>query len=227
MKIRILIVEDDEALRVTTRDILSAKGYSVTASGTAEEALNLILKNPPDLLISDVGLPGMSGIRLCEVLKGDARTAGLPIILLTMLSSETSKVRGLQQGADDYMTKPFSYRELLARIEALLRRLHHGGEMARNLHFRDLTVDLDRREAALKGKPLKLRRKEYELLVLFLKNKDRLLTKEFITEAIWKDEVIVMSNTINAHIRNLRQQLGSARDCIETVIGEGYRLKDE
>jgi two-component system, OmpR family, alkaline phosphatase synthesis response regulator PhoP len=227
MKLKILLVEDDESLRQTTRDLLSSGGYSVVACGTAEESLNLIQRNPPDLLISDVGLPGMSGIRLCEILKADQRTATIPIILLTMLSSETHKIRGLQQGADDYVTKPFSFKELLARIEALMRRVQHGGALFKRLEFKDLTLDLDRHEARLKGHLLPLRRKEFDLLALFLKNRGKLLTKAFITEAIWKDEVIVMTNTINAHIRNLRAHLGPARNYIETVIGEGYRLKDD
>lgn len=225
MKQRILLIDDDQGLIVVTKEMLVDGGYRVATAGTAEEALRAIQTNPPDLIISDINLPGLSGLKLCEILKGDSRTDTLPLILLTQLGGENDKVRGLKTGADDYLTKPFSHKELLARVEALIRRTRYAGVVARRLEHKNLLVDLDARVITLNGKSLDLRRKEYELLVLLLQNKGRLVTKEFITEALWKGESIVTSNTLSVHLKNLREQLGPYRDCIETLVGEGYRFK--
>ncbi len=227
MKERILLIDDDEGLLDISSKILSDGGYRVVTAGNAESALVIIQKTPPDLVISDINLPGLSGLKLCKILKGDPQTQSLPLILLTQLGSEGQKVNGLKTGADDYLTKPFSYRELLARVEALIRRTRYAGAPIQRLECKDLRVDLDSRQVMLGGKSLKLRRKEYELLVLLLKNKNRLVTKELIAEAIWKGESIVTSNTLSVHIRNLRDQLGPYGARIENLPGEGYRLSDD
>lgn len=224
MKERILLVEDDIGLMTITKTILSDEGYGVTASGTVEEALEIVKRRPPDLIISDINLPGISGLRFCRMLKNDHRTMSLPLILLTQLGSEGDKVRGLQTGADDYLTKPFSHRELLARVEALLRRMRHAGSTARRLQAGELVVDMDGCRVTVAGKPVSLRRKEYELLVLLMQNSGRLFSKDAIVNALWKDEAVVISNTLSVHIRNLRAKLGQCRHLIETFVGEGYRF---
>jgi len=226
MKSSVLVIEDDEGTASFLRVLLEKNGYKALVKESAEEGLNVIRQQLPDLLISDLHLPGLSGIKLCEILKGDSRTASLPIILLTVSGREADKVRGLKIGADDYVTKPFFANELIARVEALLRRVRNAGVPAQCLRIKDLAVDLERREATLKGKPLTLRHKEYDILVLLLEKQGRVLTKEFLTNALWKDESIVTSNTLNTHIKNLRQKLGSYQSLIETVIGEGYKLND-
>jgi len=226
MKERILLVEDDAGLLAVTKTILSDQGYGVTAAGSVEEALQVVKSRPPDLIISDINLPGISGLRFCRMLKSDHRTMSLPLILLTQLGSEGDKVRGLQTGADDYLTKPFSHRELLARVEALLRRVRRAGSTSRRLEAGGLVVDMDARRVAVDGKPLSLRRKEYELLILLMENKGRLLSKDAIVDALWKDEAIVTNNTLSVHVRNLREKLGRCRDMIETLVGEGYRFAE-
>lgn len=225
MKRRILVIEDDSEICALLKDLLSRSGFKVLAAASAETGLAMIHNEAPDLVISDIHLPGISGIRLCELLKSEPRTRPLPFILLTVSKTELDKVRGLRTGADDYVTKPFGPMELVARVEALLRRSAYGSAPGRILKLKELTIDLDRREAQIKGKVLPLRRKEYDLLALFLERPDRVLTKHFLTEALWKDEAIVTSNTLNSHIKNLREKLGGYKDIIETVIGEGYRLK--
>lgn len=226
MKSSILVIEDDEETAGFLRVLLLKHGYKAAIKGGAEEGLGVIRQQLPDLVISDLHLPGLSGIKLCEILRSDPRTASLPIILLTISGSEADKIRGLKIGADDYVTKPFSANELMARVEALLRRVQNAGVPAQCLRIKDLIVDMERREVTLKGKPLTLRHKEYELLVLFLEKQGRVLTKEFLTNALWKDEVIVTSNTLNTHIKNLRQKMGPYQSLIETIIGEGYKLND-
>ena len=227
MKERILLIDDNDRLQQITRRLLTEGGYRVNSEENAEDALRLIHVNPPDLIISDAHLPGLSGLKLCELLKGDPRTVSIPLILLAQFGGDRDKVRGFKTGADDYLTKPFSDSELLARIEALIRRTRYGGNPTRQLEFKELRVDIDGRQVMLKNKSLKLRRKEFELLVLLMKNKNRLLSKEFIAEAIWKSESIVTNNTLSVHVRNLREQLGSYRDYLENLVGEGYRLCDD
>ena len=227
MKEKILLIDDDDGLLNIARKILEDGGYRVTTADNAEDALGLIHSRPPDLILSDIHLPGLSGLKLCQILKDDPRTVSIPLILLTQLGTENDKVRGLKTGADDYLTKPFSHRELLARIEALIRRTRYDGNPSRRLEFKELRIDLDNREVTLKNKSVDLRRKEFDILALLMQNRNRLLTKEFITESIWKGESIVTSNTLSVHIRNLRDRLGSYRDCIKNMVGEGYRLSED
>lgn len=228
MKERVYIVEDDPEMRDVTRLVLERAGYRVTEAGTAEESLAAIQKELPDLVVSDIQLPGISGIRLCEILRQEERTKGIPLILLTVLGRNPDKVRGLKTGADDYITKPYDPGEFIARVEALLRRA--GGavrEPARSLEFKKLRVDVDRREVTLAGKPIELRRKEFDLLRLFLENPGRLLTRARINTALWDEDVVVTENALTSHIKNLRGLLGPFGDRIETLVGEGYRFNDE
>lgn len=222
----ILLIEDDQEVLSFNKILLTDNGYKVHAATTAEEGLDIVRKNPPDCIISDIQLPGLSGIKFCEILKSEARTSSIPIILLTVLGKEKDKVTGLKIGADDYLTKPFSAKELLARVEALLRRVKYAGAPVESYKFRDLMVDVNKREVTLKGKPIFLRRKEYELLLLFIKKKGQVLTREVITRAIWQDDVIVTGNTLNVLVNSLRQKLGSHKDLITTIVGEGYKLDE-
>lgn len=228
MKERVFIVEDDPEMREVTHLLLERAGYRVSEAGSAEEGLAAIQKQIPDVVISDIQLPGISGIRFCEILRQEDRTKSLPFILLTVLGKKPEKVRGLKMGADDYITKPYDPAEFLARVEALLRRTGGGArEPARVLEFRKLRVDLDRREVMLNGKPIVLRRKEFDLLVIFLNNPGRLLTRSRLTQALWDDDVVVSENALTSHIKNLRALLGNEGGRVETLVGEGYRFNDE
>lgn len=228
MKKTIYIVEDDPEMREVTRLVLERAGYRVSEAGTAEEGLAGIQKTLPDLVISDIQLPGISGIRFCEILRQEERTRGIPLILLTVMGKNADKVRGLKIGADDYVTKPYDPGEFLARVEALLRRVGGGTPFPSSMYeCGKLRVDVERREVTLAGKPIELRRKEFDLLVYFLNHPGKLLTRGRISQVLWGEDVIVSDNALTSHIKNLRALLGSFGDRIETLVGEGYRLKDE
>ena len=226
MSARIFIVEDDAQMRRVTKFLFERNKYKVSQAETAEDALAEISRDPPHLVIVDVHLPGMSGMKLVELLRGDKKTAHVLILMLTSAQQTADKVRGLRCGADDYVTKPYEPSELLARAEALLRRSMSTAPVEGVLELRGLKVHLGRREVTVDGKPISLRKKEYELLLFFLKHPGQLLTKERISLALWGDDVIVTDNALTAQIRNLRSQLGKYGPCLETFIGEGYRLSD-
>ncbi|MBK8869973.1 MAG: response regulator [Elusimicrobia bacterium] len=228
MKERVYIIEDDPEMREVTRLVLERAGYRVSEAGTAEESLVAIQRELPDLVVSDIQLPGISGIRFCEILRKEERTKNIPIILLTVLGKNPDKVRGLKTGADDYITKPYDPSEFLARVEALLRRTSGAArEPSKILEFRKLRLDVDRREVELAGKSIAMRRKEFDLLALFLEHPGRLLTRARINKALYDEDVIVTENALTSHIKNLRSLLGPYGNRIETLVGEGYRFNDE
>ena len=222
----LLLVEDDSGLASMTRRFLVQAGYRVTLAASAEEALSLIQKNRPDLVICDVQLPGITGLKMCEILKSNSATASLPLILVTILGKTQEKVQGLRMGADDYLTKPFEAQELLARVEAVLRRARDGGEVQAVFKVGGVEVDSTRREVTVKGQRVLLRRKEYELLLLFVRKPGQLRTRESLISSLWGDDVVVTANALEAHIKNLRACLGPCGNLIETLVGEGYRLND-
>lgn len=227
MKPRVFLVEDDPEMRQVTRSVFERSGFRVSDSATAEEALVDLSKNLPDLLVVDIQLPGISGVKLVEILRGQPKTAHLPLILLTALKSAADKVTGLKQGADDYVTKPYDPKELVARAEALLRRMGRAPAPADSLSFEGLRMDLGRHEVSMDGKTVHLRRKEYDLLVLFLKHPGDLLTRDRLTQNLWEDDVIVTDNALSAQVKNLRAKLGRYGRRIQSLAGEGYRFDDE
>lgn len=225
MSANLLLVEDDASLATITRRFLVQAGHRVTVATNGEEALALVMKNTPDLVISDVQLPGLSGLKLCQLLKEKPSTQHVPIILVTVLGKTHQKVDGLRIGADDYLTKPFDAQELLARVEAVLRRVQDKGALDVVLEAGPIRVDVSRRDVTVNGTPIDLRKKEYELLILFLRKPGRLWSRESLLSSLWGDDAVVSPNTLEVHIKNLRARLGPAGDLIETLPGEGYRLK--
>lgn len=205
-------------------NLLEKSGYKASVAKTAEEALSKLEKALPDLLLLDLQLPGMSGMRLCPLIKENSRTAALPIIMLTTQSAPSRKVEGLTTGADDYVTKPYSPKELLARMTALLRRVEGPGVPCTVLQAGKLKIDIEAHQVTLAGKPLELRPKEYDLLMLFMKSKGRLLLYSFILESIWGDERLATRQDIKFWISQLRDKLGPMGTRIETVINQGYRF---
>jgi two-component system alkaline phosphatase synthesis response regulator PhoP len=226
MKPLILLVEDDPDMRQTTKVLLTRAGYRVLDVDAAEEALSLAFQDIPDLLVADIRLPGISGIKLCEILRGDPRTRALPVLFLTSLLKTQDKVQGFKTGADDYVTKPFEPSEFLARVEALLRRAGSVPVPSVLLRWKGLTVDLESRRAEVDGAPVPLRRKEFDLLALFLKNPGKLLTRDRLSQALWDDGTVVSDNTLYVHVNTLRERLGSYGKFIHTRINEGYSLED-
>jgi len=222
---RILIVEDERAIRDMIGFALKKAGMKYDESADAEHALIAIASNPPDLVLLDWMLPGMSGVDLVRRLRNEEITAGLPIIMLTARVGENDRVFGLELGADDYVTKPFSPRELMARINAVLRR---NRELAdeRPIEFAGLSLDPVGHRVRTDGEVLNLAPTEFRLLQFFMSNPDRVYSREQLLDRVWGRGIFVEERTVDVHIRRLRKAL-AARDYdrfIQTVRGTGYRF---
>ena len=218
---RVLVVEDEADIAHFIERGLVYKGYEVSVAENGEQALDLARDSSPDLVILDLMLPGLDGIDVCRRL----RAAGsLPIIVLTARDAVSDKVEGLEAGADDYLTKPFAFEELLARVRALLRRRAPLEEV---ITTGDLTIRPASREVTRGGRPVELTRREYELLELLAFNANRVVSKETIFEKVWGFEYDGESDAIKVYIRYLRRKLNAAgeRDLIRAVRGVGYMLK--
>ncbi len=219
----IIIVEDDEDIADSIRYNLEREGFRVRLAGTGEDALSLILGGPPSLILLDLNLPGMNGFEICRRLRAEAPTVKVPILMLTARADETDKVLGLNMGADDYITKPFSMRELVARVNAALRR-SEGSEADRPV-FDDgsLRIDPSTFRVSYQGQEVRMTRKEFALLSELARNQGRVLTRETLLDRVWGMSYFGDSRTLDVHIRRLRQKLGDPK-LIETVTGIGYRL---
>jgi len=220
---KIVIVDDEEELRELVADVLEADNFKVIKCADTEEGYKRILKSKPDLVILDVKMPQIGGIELCRLLRSDPSTKNIPVIMLTVESTETDKVIGLGVGADDYITKPFSNKELVARIKALLRRVSRKQE-SNSIKTDGLTMNLDARTVILNSKEIKLRPKEFDLLHMFLIKPNIVLSRDFILENVFEYNVAVTTRTIDTHIKNLRQALGSWGDKIVTIFGRGFKF---
>jgi DNA-binding response OmpR family regulator len=231
MKDKVLIVEDDTTLLEALEYNLMQHGYEVFTATDGLKALDVARQKNPDLVVLDVMLPSLDGFEVCRVLR---RETAVPIIMLTARAEEVDRVVGLEMGADDYLTKPFSMRELLARVKALLRRvrlvreeMESGAEVpgADVLAFGDLTVDLRRHEVVWQGEPLRLKPKEYDLLVFLVRNKGMALSRDLILERVWGWDYGGGSRTVDVHVRWLREKIETEPanpERIVTVRGVGY-----
>jgi DNA-binding response OmpR family regulator len=221
----IVIVEDDEDIADSIRYNLERAGFRVRVASTGEDALNLILEGPPNLILLDLNLPHMSGFEMCRRLRAESTTAHVPILMLTARTDESDKVLGLNLGADDYITKPFSMRELVARVNAVLRRAD-GMEATHAIYDSGvLVIDPSSFSVKCHGNEIRLTRKEFALLAELARNTGRVLTREVLLDRVWSMNYYGDSRTLDVHIRRLRQKLGDA-SLIETVTGIGYRLCD-
>ena len=223
---RVLVVEDDEAMAVALRDGFVYEGYEVTVARDGEAGLALAREQPPDLMILDVMLPRMNGLEVCKLLRGEG--SELPIIMLTARGQEIDKVLGLELGADDYVTKPFSFMELMARVEAVLRRVRPGGRTQQAAQrFGDVTVDLARHEASKGGVPLELSPREFRLLGYLLERRGEVVSREELLDAVWGYDSIPFTRTVDTHIAKLRKKIeddpADPRHII-TVHRLGYKL---
>ena len=227
MTARILIIEDEEPLTLLLRYNLEAEGYSVEAAARGDEADLKLKENTPDLAVSDWMLPGLSGIELIRRLRGRPETQQLPIIMLTARGEETERVRGLATGADDYIVKPFSVPELLARIRALLRRTtpeRDAGVLAAG----DIELDREKKRVARAGRDVPLGPTEFRLLEFLMENPGRVFSREQLLDRVWGRDVYIDERTVDVHVGRLRKALnrGRATDPIRTVRGAGYALND-
>jgi DNA-binding response OmpR family regulator len=220
----VLIIEDDSDIAESLQYNLEREGLSVVVALTGEQGLVEALnqRNPPSLIILDLMLPGMSGIELCRRLRREPLTRRTPIIILTAKASESDRVAGLDLGADDYITKPFSVRELLARVRAVLRR---ADENTTKTYEDDLlTIDFADVRVVCNGTRVKLTNKEFGLLSVLAKSVDRVVTRQQLLDSVWGYSYYGDARTLDVHIRRLRQKLGDCGDCIETEVGVGYRF---
>ena len=227
-KNRILVVEDEEDLLELIRFNLSKEGFKVTPVLTGEEALNAVRTRIHDLILLDIMLPGINGFEVTRRLKGDAATASIPIVMLTAKSEEPDIVAGLEMGADDYITKPFSPRILSARVKAVLRRLPKNADVDDEavIAVRDLVINPGRHEVLVKGKPVKLTFTEFSLLSVLARRPGWVFTRAQLIDAIRGKEYAVTDRSVDVQVVGLRKSLGSVGKMIETVRGVGYRFQE-
>lgn len=220
----VLIIEDDPDISESLKYNLEREGLQTVVAATGEAGLIAALseRNPPLLILLDLMLPGMTGTELCRRLRREPSTRRTPIIILTAKGSESDRVSGLDLGADDYITKPFSVRELLARIRAVLRRLDEGA--TRTYEDDHLMIDFSDIRVVCNGRKVKLTNKEFTLLSVLAKSPDRVVTRQQLLDSVWGYSYYGDARTLDVHIRRLRQKLDDCGTCIETVVGVGYRF---
>ena len=220
----VLIIEDDADIAEGLKYNLEREGLSTVIASTGEQGLVEALnqRNPPVLIILDLMLPAMSGSELCRRLRREPLTRRTPILMLTAKTSESDRVAGLDLGADDYITKPFSVRELLARVRAVLRRTDESG--AKSYEDDLLTIDFDDVRVICDGIRIKLTNKEFTLLSVLARSPDRVVSRQQLLDNVWGYSYYGDARTLDVHIRRLRQKLADCGECIETVVGVGYRF---
>jgi DNA-binding response OmpR family regulator len=220
---KIVILDDDEALTSLLKKVLEGEGFMVITCKDTDEGYKKILKSKPALVVIDIRMPTIGGLELTRLLRKDPLTKNIPIIMLTVESKETFKVVGLENGADDYIVKPFSNRELVARIRSLLRRVYTK-ERVKKLEHDGLVMLLDSRTVTLNKKQLSVRPKEFDLLYVLMSKPNVVLNREFILENIFEYNAVTSTRTIDTHIKNLRRTLGPWAQHIVTVFGLGFKF---
>jgi DNA-binding response OmpR family regulator len=225
---RVLIVEDEQDIAGLIKHTLERGGEAeAQIVGSGDAALKAVTERPPDLIILDLNLPVVSGMEVCRILRASADVPQVPIIMLTARTSEDDRVSGLDHGADDYVTKPFSLRELSARVRAVLRRGRTADE-TRAISYRGdhLFADFDAVAIAVDGTAVRLTRREFELLRYLVQNKNRVVSRDRLLERVWGYERLVETRSVDVHVGRLRSKLRDAGRQIETVVGLGYRFVD-
>jgi two-component system phosphate regulon response regulator PhoB len=224
----VLVVEDEPDLREVIRYNLDREGFSVLESEDGEEGLDTLRRELPDLVLLDIMLPGVDGIELCRTIKYDKDTRGIPVIMVTARGDESDVVLGLGVGADDYITKPFSPRELVARVKAVLRRSRRRDDDAAGERIvrERLVIDRARHEVTVDGASVTLTPTEFRLLAELAARPGRVFTREQLLQRVMGDDVVVTNRNVDVHIRSVRKKLHAARDLIETIRGVGYRFHE-
>lgn len=231
---RILVIEDETNIQELIKYNLEKNGYKVIVADNGIDGLNEALANVPDLILLDLMLPGLDGLEVCKRLRMEKRTKRVPIFMLTAKSEELDKILGLELGADDYITKPFSIKELIARIRAAMRRTDdvrneetNVNESSTILKVKDIEIDCAKYEVRKNGEKLVLTLKEFELLKMLIENKGKVLTRDFLLDKIWGYEYAGETRTVDVHIRHVRQKINDeegSEQMIETIRGVGYRF---
>jgi DNA-binding response OmpR family regulator len=227
MNHKVLVGDDEEDVLNLVSSNLKSAGFTVLKASDGIEVLAKARSDAPALVVLDLMLPGLSGLEVCKLLKGDPETARIPIIMLTAKAEEIDRIVGLELGADDYITKPFSPRELVLRVKSVLRRI--SGEAVENaalLKTGDIAVDRERHVVRVKSKPVELTATEFKLLTLLIERRGRVQSRDTLLNEVWGYESVIDTRTVDTHVRRLREKLGPAADCIETVRGFGYRIAE-
>lgn len=223
---KILIIDDEpDVIDILAMNLKSA-GFSVLTAESGVAGLNKARMEMPHLIVLDLMLPGMSGFEVCKALRKDAATAKIPIIMLTAKSEEVDRIVGLELGADDYVAKPFSPREILLRIQSVLRRSSGAPETVERLKIGELLLDHARHEVTMKGQNIVLTATEFKLLAILMERRGRVQSRDRLLNDVWGYESVIDTRTVDTHIRRLREKLGEAFDYIETIRGVGYRINE-
>jgi two-component system, OmpR family, alkaline phosphatase synthesis response regulator PhoP len=222
---RILVVEDDADIASLIVHYLAPAGYDTDVVANGGEALAAARRRPPDLVILDRMLPGLDGLEICRALRADAELGAIPILMLTARAEEVDRIAGFETGADDYVTKPFSPKELVARIGALLRRIRRGPGDEKVLRYGSLVVDVERHVVNDGEREVRLTAKEYLLLRYFLEHRGRVLSRDLLLSDVWGYQYTGGTRTVDVHVRRLREKLPLLVQAVETVKQFGYKLK--
>jgi two-component system phosphate regulon response regulator PhoB len=229
--LRILVVEDEPDIAALVAYQLAHAGFGVRTASTGKEALRALEMDPPDLMVLDLLLPEVNGLDILRAVRAKEETARLPVVVLTARGEEADRIHGLELGADDYLAKPFSPRELVLRVEAVLRRTASGanGRAARSQKLRTgpVIVDVDAQRVTVDGTEVRLSRKEFRLLACLMQRRGRTQSRKALLEAVWDTTADIETRTVDMHIRRLRAKLGDAAELVETVRGFGYRFRSE
>ncbi len=227
-KEKILIVDDEKDIVKMLNYNLKKEGYRTVDAHDGEDALDLAVREHPDLIILDLMLPGIDGLEVCKQLKKEVKTSRIPVIMLTAKTQETDKIVGLELGADDYVSKPFSLKELIARIKAVLRRSSEKEVPREIVKLGDLIMDLSQISVSVGNKPVELTSKEFELLKTLVQAKGRVLSRDYLLDTIWGFDhaMDIQTRTVDVHIRTLRKKLQRAAKHIITVKNYGYRFEE-
>jgi two-component system alkaline phosphatase synthesis response regulator PhoP len=224
---RILVVEDDRDIGDLVSRYLEKADFIVELLSSGGEALRALAERPPDLLILDLMLPQVDGLEICRAARATAQTAAIPIIMLTARAEEAERIVGLELGADDYMAKPFSPSELVARVRALLRRVHRQPTTGTTLNYGPIVMDAERHTVSSNGKDVTLTAKEFLLLEYLLRHKGRVLSRDLLLTDVWGYKYTGGTRTVDVHVRRLREKLSSLGDAIVTVKQFGYKLLEQ
>jgi two-component system phosphate regulon response regulator PhoB len=224
---KILIVDDEPDVADLVSYHLKAKGYQVVTETSPTVSISTARSFLPDLVILDIMMPDLNGIQVCRILRADPRLARVPIIFLTAKAEECDRISGFETGCDDYICKPFSTKELVLRVQTILRRTDKGETPnLKRLQIGQLVLDIERHEATVQGRAIQLTATEFKLLHLLLERRGRVQTREHLLINVWNYETEIETRTVDTHIRRLREKLGGEADWIETIRGVGYRISD-
>ena len=226
---KVLVVDDEEHIVELIKFNLESNGYKVVTSYDGNSAIDLLKREKVDIIVLDLMLPGIDGVEVCKILRSEKDTKKIPIIMLTAKSDEMDKILGLEIGADDYMTKPFSVRELIARIRAVLRRsVEDDGNIPNMIQIRDIIIDIEKHVVTKNNEELDLTLKEFDLLKLLAENRGKVLSRNHLLDKIWGYNYFGETRTVDVHIRHLRKKIENddkSYDYIETIRGIGYKMK--